>query len=161
MTDPSWLKDQGRTPMKPPWLIEAEKDKGQKELPGSWQDNPLIVEMFKFTTYHATHDEVPWCSAALNKWMQKVGIKGSRSAAAVSWLNWGRDLGEEPELGCVVVFEWGNGGHHVALYLDGSNETGMIKCLGGNQANTVKESWFPVDAVMSYRWPTEREGHHA
>lgn len=145
---------------KPPWLLAAEKDKGQEEWPGSWQDNPLILKMFKETTYHATHDEVPWCSAAVNYWMKKAGVKGSRSAAAVSWLNWGEDLGEEPELGCVVVLEWSNGSHHVALYQDGVVETGMIKCLGGNQGNMVKESWFPVSAVMSYRWPTEKEGYH-
>jgi uncharacterized protein (TIGR02594 family) len=142
---------------KPKWLLEAEKDAGQKEYPGNWQDNPIIVDMFKYTTYKATHDEVPWCAAALNKWLAKAGIIGSKSAAAVSFLNWGIDLGEEPELGCIVVFEWANGGHHVALYMDGENNT--IHCLGGNQSNMVKVSSFPVYTVMSYRWPGKREGY--
>lgn len=145
------------TDSRPPWLIEAFKDIGQKEWPGDWQNNPVIVEMFKYTTYKATKDEVPWCSAAVNKWMAKAGILGSKSAAAVSWLNWGTDLGDEPEVGCVVVFEWPSGGHHVSLYVGGSDNT--IQCLGGNQSDMVKISDYPVYSVMSYRWPGKREGY--
>jgi uncharacterized protein (TIGR02594 family) len=145
------------TDNRPLWLIEAYKDLGQKELPGEWQNNPVIVDMFKYTTYKATKDEVPWCSAAVNKWMAKAGIMGSKSAAAVSWLNWGQDLGDEPDLGCVVVFEWDSGDHHVSLYV-GPGDGDTIQCLGGNQSNMVKISTFPLRSVMSYRWPGKREG---
>jgi uncharacterized protein (TIGR02594 family) len=137
---------------KPLWLLKAELDLNQKEWPGSYQDNPVILDMFNYVTYHGTHDEVPWCSAAVNKWMTLAGIKGTKSAAAVSWLSWGKDLGDTPKLGCVVVFEWDDGSHHVALYV-GAKDEDTIECLGGNQHNMVKVSPYPVANVMSYRWP--------
>lgn len=135
---------------RPPWLIVADGELQQAEVPGPG-NNPRIVEYFKATTYHATADAVPWCSAFLNWVMAKAGVKGSGSAAAISWLHWGLDLGEHPRLGCVVVFE-----HHVSLYVGPDPQfDNHIRCEGGNQSDRVKVSSYPLEDVLSYRWPKE------
>lgn len=130
----------------PNWYAKAREYLGTKEQPGSWQDNPVIVGFFDYVSYHATHDEVPWCSAFMNAVFAQVGIEGSGSAAAISWLHWGKRL-QVPQLGCVAVFE-----HHVALYVSHEGN-GLIKLLGGNQSDQVKESVFAESQVLSYRWP--------
>lgn len=144
----------GGKEMKPAWLMIAEKEEAKKihEFPGPSKDNPEIMKYYKATTYPATHDEVPWCSAFVNWCMDQSGIRGTKSAAAVSWLEWGRDCGDTPEEGCIVVFEWESGGHHVAFYDSGVDED-TIKCLGGNQHDSVCYADFPVGSVMSYRMP--------
>jgi len=78
---------------KPPWLLEAEKDMGQKEWPWRLAEQSRIVEMFKYTTYHATKDEVPWCSAAVNKWMvqgrvQRIEVSGGSILAFIGAGTW-------------------------------------------------------------------------
>lgn len=138
--------------MMPEWLKVAYGEIGEKEVAGP-EANPHIVEYFKAVTYHATSDEVPWCSAFVNWCMKQAGTEGSNSAAAVSWLHWGHKL-NKPQIGCITIFEWASGGHHVTFYLedDGHN---YIKCLGGNQGNMVKVSSFPKARIMGYRWPKE------
>ena len=135
-----------KQPTTPKWYAKARKYLGIEEWPGNWQDNPVIVGFFDYTSYHATHDEVPWCSAFMNAVFAQVGIDGSGSAAAISWLHWGNRL-KVPKLGCVAVFE-----HHVALFAKHEGD-GLIRLLGGNQSNQVNESLFAEARVLSYRWP--------
>lgn len=136
----------------PPWLIEALKDlgRGVEEIPGP-RHNPVIVEAHRMTTLKARDDETPWCSAILCAWMERVGIRSTRSAAAASWRSWGRELPEGGQrLGCVVVMTR-PGGNHVALYLD-EDDSGVY-CLGGNQGNRVSVRRYPWEVVTNFRWP--------
>lgn len=133
----------------PPWLLEAFRDlaKGKKEIPGS-QDNPDIVAAHAHTTLHAQDDETPWCSSQMCEWMDKAGFPSTKSAAAISWASWGREL-EKPCLGCVVVMSR-LGGNHVCLYLDGDD--GGAYCIGGNQGDRVSIKRFSWDNITNYRW---------
>ena len=132
--------------MEPAWLLIAKKELGIHETPGP-AATARIVEYDKATTLKATSDEVPWCAAFVCWCLEQAGIESTHSAAAASYLNWGKDIGDTPEEGCIVVFP-----HHVTFYVDGVDDD-YIKCLGGNQADSVKYSNFPVANVLSYRMP--------
>jgi uncharacterized protein (TIGR02594 family) len=144
------------------WMSIAEQELGVHEnsLPG--QDNVRILEYHQTTTLHATTDEVPWCSSFVNWVMLKAGRKGTGSAAARSWLNWGVEI-TLPKTGAVTVIQQkakGNDfatgsatGYHVAFYV--SSTVTHVRLLGGNQSNSVKYSNFSLGAydVKGYRWP--------
>lgn len=137
--------------MEPKWLTIARKEKGVHETPGP-KATARIVEYDSATTLKATSDEVPWCAAFVSWCLEQAGIKSTRSAAAMSYADYGEDLGNTPKLGCIVVFEWDSGGHHVAFYVGAASDE-YINCLGGNQHDAVNITSFPVANVLSYRWP--------
>lgn len=120
---------------------------GQKEVPGP-ADNPQVVEYFTATTYHATDDETPWCSAFANWVMMKAGIARTKSAAALSWAEWGKEV-TKPQYGDIVVWNHGSGRGHVAFYVGEKGDE--IHCLGGNQGNAVNVGRFDKSSVFQYR----------
>jgi uncharacterized protein (TIGR02594 family) len=129
-----------------PWfeIAKREMERGVREIPGRVH-NPRIVQYHKATTLRATTDETPWCSAFVNWCMKQAGIKGTRDARAISWLNWGQKL-NSPRPGCLVVFN-----HHVAFYH--STSRNRLQLLGGNQSDRVKISRYSKSSVRAYRWP--------
>jgi uncharacterized protein (TIGR02594 family) len=135
----------------PPWLVWARSKLGIHEVSGAG-DNAEIVSWFRFTTLAREfwHDATAWCSVFVNAAFGLNGIKGCGSARAVDWLGWGQRV-ETPYPGCVTVFKWADGGHHVALFLKGEN--GRVQVLGGNQSNAVTITWFPEASIMGYRAP--------
>lgn len=149
--------------MIPKWLEVAEKDLGIKEIPGK-EHHPRIVEFHRHTTLKATTDEVAWCSSAVNCWMDEAGYKGTGSAAAKSWLDWGVAL-ETPRLGCICIIRQkqkgpdeatgSTSGYHVGLWK--KEEGGRVYLHGGNQGNMVKVSGFGLGSydILGYRWPLE------
>jgi len=135
----------------PPWLAWARSKLGIHEVPGAG-DNPEIVSWFRFTTLAREfwHDATAWCSVFVNAAFGLNGIKGCGSARAVDWNGWGKKV-VTPYPGCVTVFQWADGSHHVALFL--KRENGRVQVLGGNQSNAVTITWFPEASVMGYRAP--------
>ncbi|OGP10431.1 MAG: hypothetical protein A2048_01320 [Deltaproteobacteria bacterium GWA2_45_12] len=142
--------------IEPPWLEIAREEIGVCEIPGS-KNNPRIIEYGQATVLKATNDETPWCSAFVNWCFAQVGIEGTRSAAARSWIHWGDEI-KEPVLGCVCVLKRGLSlwQGHVGFFI-GKVPTNHIQLLGGNQGNTVRIEAFPANRVLSYRIPTERK----
>jgi uncharacterized protein (TIGR02594 family) len=132
--------------MIPEWFEFAKSKIGEHEVKGG--ENPFILECHACTTLHAKDDETAWCSAFLNRCFKEAGIKGTGSAAASSWETWGIELAE-PQHGCVVVLP-----HHVTQF-DTFMGNGLIRCLGGNQGDSVKYSNYKMSEVISYRWPKE------
>jgi uncharacterized protein (TIGR02594 family) len=145
------------TPGFAPWFNIAlqELARGVKEIPGA-QDNQRIVEYHSTTTLKATDDETPWCSSFVNYCMWKAGIKGTRDARAISWLDWGKEVPiatkSEVRPGDVVIFEWDSGSHHVALFKANAANNKMI-VVGGNQGDRVSEATYPWSNVMGIRRP--------
>ena len=143
-------------PYNPPWLEIAQQELGVKEISGP-EAHPRIIEYHSTTTYGAKSDEVDWCSAFVNWCMLKAGIDGTNSAAAKSWLNWGKGL-SRPERGCIVVFDvpppaeaWKG---HVAFYVgESTTDAAFIRVLGGNQSNAVTETGYSKSRILGYRWP--------
>lgn len=136
-----------------PWLTLARGEIGTREIAGD-EDNPRIIEYLRTTTlgrWAASRDETAWCSAFINWDMESVGIEGTGSAMARSWLGWGIEL-SVPREGCVVIFSRGAApAGHVGLYIERAN--GQVMSLGGNQRNKVGINGYDPDRVLGYRWP--------
>ena len=149
-----YLSDVVVATTKPPkWLEVAQRELGVKEYPGP-QHNPRIVEYAAHTSLGAKSDEIPWCSSFVNWCMAQARVKGTGSAAARSWLDWGVKL-EQPVTGCVAVFERGSDPRsgHVAFYVSHTDKT--INVLGGNQSNQVKIAPYKAERRLAYRWPKD------
>lgn len=126
----------------------AKGEIGVKEVRGG--ENPRIIEYHSTTTLKAKEDEVPWCSSFVNWVMTKAGYKGTNSAAAKSWRNWGEEVtGDDIPYGSIAVFQRGVSGGHVGFVVDANDDA--IKILGGNQSDAVNEKWFGWGNLLSIR----------
>lgn len=146
--------------MKPIWLEHALKDEGVREVRGG--ENPRIIEMHDHCTLHAKEDEIAWCAAAVCCWLEECGIPSTKSAAARSFLSWGKEL-PEPKEGCICIIQQrqvgtdsatgSTSGYHVGLWLGQDAE--RVYLWGGNQSDSVKKSGFGLKSyrVCGYRWP--------
>jgi uncharacterized protein (TIGR02594 family) len=143
-----------------PWMIAAKKELGVAEIPGP-ANNPRIIWYHSFCTLKATYDSVSWCSAFANAMMISSGFKGTRSAAALDWINmnYGIEL-KYAVYGCLSIWDWGNGHGHVGFIL-GTDDNRGYHVLGGNQKDSdgldkVCVKWFPWSlAPSSFKWPKE------
>lgn len=98
-------------------------------------------------------DECHWASSFINWSFAKNSIEGTRSRSSLSWLDWGIPL-TEPANGSIAVIEYADGRGHVGMVVGVYN--GMIVLLGGNQADKVCYTAFPIEDIKSYRWPKNR-----
>lgn len=136
----------------PLWLSIARTELGVAEIPGA-DHNERILEYHATTTLRATTDETPWCSSFACWVMERAGYQSTRSAAARSWLQWGRKL-DAPTEGCIVVLKRGAPpSGHVGFFV--GEDANRVRLLGGNQGNRVSEAWFPRADVLGYRIPED------
>ena len=84
-----------------PWIAVAKEEVGVKEIAGK-DHNPKIIEYHSLTSGKFQDDETPWCSSFVNWVMFQVGIKGTNSAGAYSWKDWGQKL-DKPAYGSLAV----------------------------------------------------------
>lgn len=138
---------------KPSWLSIAEAEMGQKELKGDGKHNDRIVE-YHSTTGGWKNDEVPWCASFVNWVYKKAGITPTGSAAAMSFANWGTNVGR-PAYGALAVFSYGGGKGHVGWVVGTQGD--KILVLGGNQSDSVKISAFSKSKVVAYAVPPGHE----
>lgn len=142
--------------MDSPWMKIARKEMGVSEIPGP-RNNPRIIEYHDATELSSNDENTSWCSSFVNWCMKKAGIKGTKSAAARSWLKWGREPKSDDEFeGCVTVLWRGDPDGwqgHVGFLDDWDDDS--VCLLGGNQGNKVSRAWFPVEKVLGYRVPKE------
>jgi len=134
------------------WLRIAQAESGVREARGS-RNNPRILAFHAATSLGARKDSVAWCSSFVNWVMKKAGHGGTNSAAARSWLSYGKRL-TKPVKGAIVIFRRGssNWQGHVAFYL-GEAGSGRITVIGGNQSDAVNTKSYPKSKVLGYRWP--------
>ncbi len=146
------------------WVDVAAAELGVHERSKPGQHNKRILEYHACTSLRATTDEVPWCSSFVNWVMKQAGHKGTSSALAASWLNWGTSL-SNPRIGAIVVIKrkgklrdaaTGSGtGNHVGFYI--SSTPTHMRLLGGNQSGGLAVSYsnFALAAyeTRGYRWP--------
>ncbi|KAB0583649.1 TIGR02594 family protein [Ideonella dechloratans] len=141
--------------MNAPWLAIAAAEQGvHAHPPGS--SNPRITAYHAGTNIAGYDDKVSWCSSFVNWCFERCGVRGTGSALARSWLDWGEAL-DVPVPGCVVVLwresreSWKG---HVGYYL--RHELQDVVLLGGNQLGAVQEHRYPLETVLAYRWPSGR-----
>ena len=139
-----------------PWMSIASAEIGVRAF-GPGQSNPRIVEYHDGTNIRGYDDKASWCSSFVNWTFAQVGIAGTGSALARSWLEWGEPL-DKPSPGCIAVLSrddpngWKG---HVGFFLRADTE--YVYLLGGNQLGEVREHLYPMAGVLGYRWPL----HHA
>lgn len=139
---------------KPEWMAVAEREVGVRRF-SIGTSNSRITEYHKGTNIAGYDDKVAWCSSFIDWVFREIGIQGTGSALARSWLDWGEPI-SEPRLGCVVVLERENPEGwqgHVGLFLRVENNE--IYLIGGNQLDAVCEHHYPLSSVLGYRWPAK------
>lgn len=141
-----------------PWMTYARNEIKQKEIKDA-EHNPRIIAYHATTTLNADKDETAWCSSFVNWCLKQAGIKGTDSAAAISWLKWGKNINDQA--GAITVIynskkansSLTTSGNHVGFLVQ---ETAThFAILGGNQSDQVKISSYPKSAwnLKGYRWP--------
>ncbi len=136
-----------------PWIIEARKHIGLKEIPGP-KHNLTILSWLSQLKAWWKDDETPWCGVFTAHCFRVSGMQLPKHwMRAKDWGNgWGTRL-EKPVPGCVVVFER-QGGGHVGFVL-GITKLNELVVLGGNQSNSVNIARFSRDRVFGYYWPRD------
>lgn len=134
----------------PKLLTIARKYLGVKEAPGS-ADNPQIIKWFDAVNLPVKKDSVAWCAVFVNGILAEANMAGTRSAAARSFLNWGKPTTPKP--GAVMVFKRGSQAWqgHVAFYV--SETATHYRVLGGNQGDKVSIASYPKSSLLGARWP--------
>lgn len=135
----------------PLWLKIARNEIGQKEVVGK-KSNPRIVQYHQATTLKATDDETAWCSAFVCWCLELAGEKSTKSAAARSYLKWGKAIKDFP-VGAVVVLQRGTSTWqgHVGFIVGSDKDT--VSLLGGNQSSSVNIQKYPKSRILGVRWP--------
>ena len=143
-----------------PWMRTALAEYGVSEVRGRTH-NSRVIEYHGASTLRAQTDEVPWCASFVNWVLREAGLRGTGSAAAASFSDWGTPV--DPRFGCVVHIRRAQRGHdgatgsssgnHVAFLVDRS--ASHVRLLGGNQGNQVKLSTFSLAgySIRACRWP--------
>ena len=143
-----------------PWIKFANAEIGQKEILGVMH-NPKIIAYHATTTLKATADETPWCSSFVNWALLQVEVTGTNSAAAISWLSWGKPASAVN--GAITVIynskaansSLSSSGNHVGFLVQESAT--HYQLLGGNQGNKVRVSYYPKSSwiLRGHRWPNK------
>ena len=104
-----------------------------------------------------TSSTIAWCGLTVAYCMATNGIRpvfGSTDVDkflyALAWRQFGTQA-SSPQAGDVLVFDWGDGSHHVTLYEQ--TQGGSYICRGGNQSDSVKLSTFPISRCIAIRRP--------
>jgi hypothetical protein len=112
----------------PPWLATMRQITGTHV-----NDNPVILgwakkigELFPdMASYCAqyNHDRIAWCGLTVGYCMAVNGVRPVFGAQdvdkflyALAWRQFGKAIDGEPQLGDVLIFDFGGGDHHVTLY---------------------------------------------
>jgi uncharacterized protein (TIGR02594 family) len=140
---------------KPGWLMKGIDELGQREVSGA-ASNPRIIQYRRMgkTPLGGDDGAVPWCAIFTNAMMETVGVSGSGSAMARSYVSSGafRRL-SQPALGCIAVKSSNRGpaSGHVGFYV---GEDGLfVYLLGGNQNDEVNISAFRKKEFIGFYWP--------
>ena len=135
-----------------PWMRVARAEMGVRKFPEG-SSNPRITGYHAGTNIAGYDDKANWCSSFVHWTLAGVGIAGTGSALARSWLAWGEPL-DAPRPGCIAVL-WrddpGSWKGHVAFFVREDGDDVLL--LGGNQLESVREHRYPRANVLGYRWP--------
>lgn len=129
------------------------------EQPGKLNE-PFIQWCLQLVGFPNAPDEVPWCSAFLNRLFWMCRLPRSKSAMARSWLGIGIVVNiSDAQTGDVVVLKRGTGEQpgplnltapgHVGLFA--GLEDGDVLVLAGNQGNNVSIQRFQEAHVLGIR----------
>ena len=144
----------------PLWLAEARRWLGTREVVGT-ANNPDIMKWATDLDQWYPGDDVPWCGLFIAHCM-KIGAPNEpqdfNRLGAREWLKFG-ERATSPYWGGVCVFwresrqSWKG---HVAIAV-GMTDT-VIRCIGGNQNDSVSIKNFPRSRLLGMRVPKGYSG---
>ena len=138
----------------------AQRFIGMKEVAGA-ETNPNILAWLTHDLEWPTDDQVPWCSAFVNRVAWLLRLPRSKSLRARSWLRVGASIAiEDATPGFdVVILKRGRGAQpgpevidapgHVGFYA--GREGDQVMLLGGNQGDAVNVSGYSANRVLGIR----------
>ena len=138
--------------LRAPWLAIARAELGVRAF-AEGASNPRITAYHARTNIEGYDDKVSWCSSFAGWVLAQAGLRGTGSALARSWLEWGQPL-DAPVAGCIAVLwrddpqSWRG---HVGFFLRFEGDDVVL--LGGNQLASICEHRYPRACVLAYRWP--------
>lgn len=132
-------------------VLSALADYGTTEIVGG-KHNIKILKYFEDAGHSwVQNDEMAWCAAFLNAVLARAGFPHTGKLNARSFLELGIET-TEPEIGDIVVL-WrvaqDSPYGHCGLFI--ARDESWIYMLGGNQANAVNITKFPVYMLLGYR----------
>jgi uncharacterized protein (TIGR02594 family) len=90
-----------------------------------------------------------WCAIFANMILARTGYRGSGSAAARSFAQYGRPA-SGPAPGVIAVWP-----HHVGFVVR-AEDPSHIRVISGNHNHRVDESTYSTRSVMAFRYPRPR-----
>lgn len=145
-----------------PWHTLQVSLLGMKELLPDGKVNPIVTEMFSYTTYPTKANEA-WCAADQCYVLAKTGYKNPRTALATGFNKYG--VACELKKGAIVVIQHLTGSmkgrYHVTQFSHWVDEAnGIAACIGGNQNNSVCYVNYDLktkEKVVACRWPVKED----
>lgn len=136
-------------PAEPVWLVEARRKMGLSET----RDNAELSAFLR-SDGNTVGDpaKLPWCGDFIETCIALTltgEVMVSNPYYALNWLKFGRAL-KTPSVGAVLVFKRPGGGH-VGFYV--GERPDAFRVLGGNQGNSVSETWVENARCVGIRWP--------
>lgn len=132
-----------------PWMDWMASHLGEPEKTGA-PATDFDKEVFSHTNTDLEDGVMlPGCAATVCAALEETGYKSPHSAQAISFKGYGDSCQLTP--GCIVVFEWPSGGHHVSFCKEVLGD--YVACLGGNQTSEVKVSTYSRQYIKATRWP--------
>lgn len=148
LAEPAAAAGAGSTGGEAPWLMEARRHLGLKEVVGP-QHNATILGWVKALGGWFKDDETPWCGTFAAVCMKTAGQDVPEHwYRALDWARWGKPC--DPVVGAVVVFGRQGGGH--VGFLVGESAANFY-VLGGNQGNAVTITPIAKIRAVATRWP--------
>lgn len=133
---------------KPDWMLEAEKYLGLSEVKGPKHNGTILGWLRKLRAWWAD-DETPWCGTFVANCLLDAKIEVPKAwYRALAWTAYG--LPVTPRYGAILVFQRPGGGH-VGFYV--GEDTRRYRVRGGNQNNSVSDTWIEKHRLVGCRWP--------
>lgn len=141
-----------------PWMDIAKSQLGVNEN----ANNAKVSEYHRVGGNIGADGKTPWCASFVGWCLAQAGIKGTGSAAAISYSTYGSPApsGQYP-YGAILVFKL-SGGNHVSFC--GGTSGNRVISLGGNQSSKaagsqrnggeVTMSHIPMSNVVAVRLPS-------
>jgi GH24 family phage-related lysozyme (muramidase)/GH25 family lysozyme M1 (1,4-beta-N-acetylmuramidase) len=146
-------------PADAPWMVWMRSHIGEVQQTGA-KPTQFTIDIFSHTQYpQPLGDSTPEsCAATVCAALENTGYASTRSAAAASYVKYGDACKLTP--GCIVVYQWADGGHHVN-FCDQILDANTVRGLGGNQGHELDDANFATKYIVATRWPVRTQEHVA
>lgn len=129
-----------------------------KEFLGMSESNHAEVIQAFLVKESIDHDiaidinEIPWCSAMMNGCERRAGHSGTGRLNARSWLDLPQAIKlSEAQEGDICIWDFEHDGTHGHVTYFSSEADGEIRCLGGNQSQSVRYSQYDASYLIGIR----------